>query len=167
MPPAPDPAVPRLRPYRPADAGGLARLFHRAVHEGTAPHYTEAERRAWSPEPPPPAVWARRLGGLVTLVAEAGGDPVGFMSLRPGDGYLDLAFVAPERRGTGLAARLLRAIEDEARQRGLRRLHVQASHLARPFLARNGWRFVSTGRVMRQGVSLTNHAMVRDLPDGG
>lgn len=165
MPPPPDAAGALLRPYEGADAAALARLFHRAVHEGAAPLYTEAERRAWSPGEPSAAAWARRLSGLWTLVAEAGAGagPVGFMSLRPADGCLDLAFVAPEWQRTGLAARLLAGIEDEARRRGLAQLHSEASHLARPFLERHGWQLEATQQVERRGIRLTNHRMRRDL----
>ncbi|MDJ0827010.1 MAG: GNAT family N-acetyltransferase [Rhodobacter sp.] len=127
----------RIRRYRSADAGALAEIFFRAVHEGARTKYTEEERQAWAPTRPSPEDWARRLDGLITFVAFESGSLVGFMSLRS-DGYLDLAFVLPEWMGKGVADALLRCLESEARRCGIGLLTTEASHLARSFFLRHG-----------------------------
>ena len=38
-----------IRPYRPEDRAAAALVFFRAVREGSAAFYTEAERAAWAP----------------------------------------------------------------------------------------------------------------------
>ena len=156
-----------LRRFRPADAPACGALFHRAVHVGAAEHYTPEQRAAWAPYPdPPPEVLDRlgaRLSEEITWIAEAeDGRIAGFMALRS-DGYLDMAFVAPERRGTGLAGRLYARIEAEARALGLTRLRTEASHLARPFFARRGWRLDAAQEITRRGVTIPNFRMSKAI----
>ncbi len=152
-----------IRGLRPGEADALGLLFHRAVREGAASAYDAAQRAAWSPEPPCGPDWAGRLERAVTLVAESEGVPVGFMSLEPDTGLLDLAFVLPEWQGRGVASRLLAVLENRARALGLRGLSVEASALARPFLLRHGWRDGPRQEVERGGVCLHNFAMTREL----
>ncbi|MFC3615239.1 GNAT family N-acetyltransferase [Lutimaribacter marinistellae] len=152
-----------IRGLRAGEADALGLLFHRAVREGAAPAYSPEQRAAWSPQPPAGPDWAARLEREVTLVAEADGIPVGFMSLEPETGYLDLAFVLPEWRGQGVAGRLLAVLENRARALGLGALSTQASALARPFLLRNGWQDGPLQEVVRGGVTLHNYGMSRVL----
>jgi len=157
----------RIRPFEPADASQCAALFYRAVHEGAAEKYSDAQRRAWAPAVPSAAAFAERLGDAATFVAEGPGAPderaiEGFMSLFD-YGYLDMAFVAPERRGTGLALRLYTAIEEHARGCGISRLTTHASLLAKPFFARRGWQVAEPESVGRDGVLIPRFLMVRHL----
>lgn len=153
----------RLRRYGPRDAAATAALMHRAVQEGASARYTAEERDAWSPGPPDPDAFHPRLASAWTVLAEtAEGRLVGFMALTD-DGVVDLAFVEPEWQGRGAAGRLYDAILAEARVRGLRRLTTEASHLARPFFTRRGWRLVAEQRIERRGVALTNFRMVLAL----
>jgi putative acetyltransferase len=152
----------RLRPYAAQDAGALAGIFFDAVRIGAAPKYTAAELAAWAPERPSADKWAARLAGLWTVVAEDGGRPVGFMSLAD-SGYLDLAYVAPDRRGQGVADALWLSLLAEARARGLPRLTTEASRMARPFFLRHSWQVESSQQVERHGVAIENFRMFRVL----
>ncbi|MFC2968627.1 GNAT family N-acetyltransferase [Acidimangrovimonas pyrenivorans] len=155
-----------LRRFHSADAPACAALFHRAVHEGAAEHYSPAQRAAWAPYATPPREaldrLAARLSEELTWVAEEEGALEGFMSLRI-DGYLDMAFVAPERRRTGLAGQLYDKIEAEARALGLIRLTTEASHLARPFFLKRGWQVDAAQQVERQSVLIPNFRMSKAL----
>lgn len=152
-----------IRPYRPADAIGLARLFHRAVHEGASQHYTEEQRAAWSPEPPTSEGWRARVEEAETIVAERDGAHLGFMTLDMDTGYLDFAYVAPEAMGRGVAASLYAVIEGRARVKGHVRLETEASLLAEPFFHRHGWRLVRRQMVERGGVEIPNALMEKRL----
>ena len=92
-----------IRQYVPQDAGALALIYYRGVHEGAAGAYSAAQRAARAPEVPSAEAWHARLSALTTFVADDVG-PVGFMSM-DGD-YLDFSYVLPERRGDGTAAAL-------------------------------------------------------------
>ena len=152
-----------IRSCAEGEAPALAQVFHRAVHEGAATRYTQDERMAWSPDVPAGASWEERLGGSETVVAEQAGRPVGFMSLDMSRGYLDLAFVAPEVMGRGVAALIYAVVEGRARSAGLTRLTAEASLLAEPFFRRQGWRVVKRQNVERLGVELSNTLMEKDI----
>jgi putative acetyltransferase len=110
------------------DATHLADVFFASVHEGASP-YTEAERTAWLPARPSTQVFAERLAGLHVVVAEDRGRIVGFMGMTP-DGLIDLAFILPEARGSGVFRYLCEIIEATARADGLNRLRTHASLMA-------------------------------------
>lgn len=156
-----------IRSYAEGDARPLAEIFHRAVHEGAASRYTARERAAWSPRIPDTRSWENRLAEAETLVAVTPDGPVGFMSLDLASAYLDLAFVLPEAMGKGVAAALYAVLEGRARALGLSRLETEASHLAEPFFARQGWRLVRRQEVERLGVRLSNALMEKTLTRGG
>lgn len=152
-----------VRSYAEGDAVPLGLVFHRAVTEGAALRYGAAERRAWSPEPPATRRWTERLAAAETVVAEVGGERVGFMSLDMQTGYLDLAFVLPEVMGKGVADALYAVLESRARAAGLDRIETEASLFAEPFFLRHGWRLVARQEVRRLGVLLKNARMEKRL----
>lgn len=153
-----------VRRFRPADAEAVHAVFVRAVREGAAGRYTEAERLAWAPETRMPQDWPARLAGLSTFVAEADGAVAGFMALDAA-GLLDMAFVLPEWRGRGMADALHAEVQAEARRQGHARLTTEASHLARSFFRRHGWTEVARQEVERRGVRLVNFRMFLDLTE--
>lgn len=152
-----------VRSYAEGDALALGEVFHRAVHEGAATRYSPEERAAWSPRPPASRAWEARLAEAETVVAERNGVAVGFMSLDMTRGYLDLAFVVPEAMGTGVAELLYAVLEGRARVAELARIETEASLLAEPFFARQGWRVVRRQTVERLGVQLSNAVMEKSL----
>ena len=149
--------------FRAGEGDRLGQLFHRSVREGTAGAYDAAQRAAWSPEPPQGPAWEGRLAAAITLVAWAGRDAVGFMTLDPETGYLDLAFVAPEMQGQGVAAMLYGVLERCARRRGVERLTADASELARGFFLKQGWQDGPRQQIERKGVGLHNYRMAKPL----
>jgi putative acetyltransferase len=152
-----------IRPCRVTDAPGLAELYHRAVREGAARHYDEAQRAAWSPAPPMGEDWRRRLIEAQTIVAERAERLLGFMTLDPQSGWIDFAYVAPEAMGQGVAETLYAVLEGRARAAGLARLETGASLLAERFFVRRGWHVVARQEVERYGVRLPNAIMAKDL----
>ena len=80
------------------------------------------------------------------------------MSLRD-DGYLDLAYVLPEEMGQGTADALYDAVFKAAQTAKFSVLTTEASLLARPFFAKNGWRLDAEQEILRAGVALTNFRM--------
>lgn len=152
-----------IRRLQDSDINPTRRLFHQAVNHGARTRYDAAQRSAWSPKPPDLDVWTDRLASQTTFVATLNDRVIGFMTLA-GNGLIDLAFVAPDVMGLGIAARLYEAIEAEARDRTIARLHTEASHLARPFFERQRWTLVREQAVSIRGQSLTNFVMEKYLP---
>ena len=150
-----------LRPARPGDGPAAWAVLRRAVHEGAAGAYGPAALSVWAP-PDPPAGWEGGLLAARTVIGARRGRMRGFMTLG-GDGHLDYVYVLPEEMGGDLAPRLLAAIEAAARARALPVLTTEASHLARRFLEKHGWRMLSRQDVIRAGVAVTNFRMERSL----
>jgi GNAT superfamily N-acetyltransferase len=102
----------------------------------------------------------------VALVAKADGEPIGTCLLVESEiepnhdvsPWLAGLFVVPEHRRKGAGALLVRAIEDQARERGFSRLYVYTTD-AVAFYARLGWLILD--RTNWNG--LDTALMVRDL----
>lgn len=144
-----------------ADYDALGQVMFRAIHEGESP-YTMAQRHAWMVAPNAGAGWAERLGRQFVVLGEGVAGPVGFLSLDE-KGYVDLAYILPKARGTGLFAELLREIEATARRRGLLHLTTHASLMAQPAFRRCGFGIDHHETVERNGEVLARAAMSKSL----
>ncbi len=152
----------RVRASTPGDAATLYDIFIEAIRVGAASHYTHAQRHAWAPEPQMRPGWPDQLATLETWVALVDGDIAGFMGATP-QGDIDLAFVRPRWMGRGVAQALYERILERAQARGLIRLTTRASHLARPFFARQGWQVETFENIERGGEVLERFAMSLEL----
>ena len=151
-----------VRPYHPRDIAALARLFTDTVHLVSARDYSAEQSAAWAPDPPDLEHWRTRLGGLIALVAENASGIVGFATFEP-DGHLDHLYVHYRFLRQGVATALYRRIEQEARSRGLSRIHTEASTTARPFFGRMGFKMIAPQTVEHGGVMFTNYRMEKLL----
>jgi putative acetyltransferase len=150
--------VNRIRDYEQVDARAIVRLFYETVHFVNRADYSEEQVRAWAPAVPDAGEWHDRMAVRRTLVAEEGGEVVGFCELEE-DGHLDMFYVRKDAVGRGIGRSLYEAAERVARGWALGRIFTEASITARPFFERRGFRVVSERRVCRRGVELTNFAM--------
>ena len=147
-----------VREYRESDAKNLAELYFESVRHGTKEYYNREQREAWAPSVPDTDKLRSRLASMIVLVAVDESGIVGFMTLDE-TGYIDLAFVRPDRIGTGVASEIYKRIEEASKEMGQTRLFSNASELAKPFFEKHGWAVSRTQQVERHGVNLTNHRM--------
>ena len=129
---------PAIRPYAARDRVDCHKVYYRAVHEGAAEFYTQAQRAAWAPSETPDLSQPNKLLDQWCWVAEAKNGISGFMSLTR-NGYLDMAFVMPDAKGTGVADALYAALIELANAESLEILTAHASYFARRFFAKHGW----------------------------
>lgn len=153
---------PLIRPFKDTDAKAAADLFYASVHQGARAHYSKEQRMAWASQVPPTPEWRKRLALQFTFVAVQDKTLAGFMTLAQ-DGYIDLAFVAPDYIGRGVAKRLYDVIEAKAADIGAARLYTHASIPARVFFARQGWDVVKEQVVERDNARLSNFIMEKSL----
>ncbi|SRR6056297_1184244 len=151
-----------VRDARADDLDALGEVFYRAIREGAAPRYSAAERAAWAPERPSGPDWAERLKGLELLMAEQDDTALGFMAVSP-EGYLDMAFVAPEARATGVSDAIYAVLECRARAKRLCGLTTHASLMAKSFFERNGWTAGRAEDVARGSATLRRYKMTKAL----
>lgn len=149
----------KLRAYQSGDCPVLIRLFRETVHAVCAGDYAPAQLAAWAPEDIDQPVWDRSLLLHTTLVAEEGGQIIGFGDLDPATGYLDRLYVHRNHQRQGVAAALCGALEPLAPGR----VFTYASRTARPFFERRGYRVIRARQVKRRGVSLDNYEMEKLL----
>ncbi|MBM9595357.1 GNAT family N-acetyltransferase [Roseitranquillus sediminis] len=150
-----------LRRMRPGEEGRLWEVLRSAVLKGTAEHYDDAQRKAWAPSKPEIS-WPARLSVDACFVALLDTLVVGFMAADE-HGHIDLAYVLPDMKNSGIGTRLLERIEGEMQLNGVRRLTTDASLVAQPFFERRGWTSGRTETVTRNGQSLRRVKMHKNL----
>ena len=153
----------RIRDYEVGDAPEIVRLFFETVRSVNRADYSDEQLEAWAAGIPDPEEWHARTAVRRTLVAEEGGEVVGFTELEY-DGRLDMLYVRKDAVGRGVGRRLYEAVEREARGQGLGWIFTEASTTARPFFEQRGFRVVREQTVSRRGVSMTNFFMEKELP---
>lgn len=151
-----------IREYRESDAAVLANLYYESVRQGTRKYYSREQREAWAPSVPGTEKFASRLAKMTVLVAEDETGVVGFMTVDK-TGYIDLAFVRPDRIGTGVASEIYKRIEMASKESGQTRLFSNASELAKPFFEKHGWTVCRTQQVERHGAKMTNYRMEKRM----
>jgi putative acetyltransferase len=116
------PAV-TIRDVRDSDGPAMLRILAAVFAEYEGCYLDESE----VPELAQPASSARAAGAKIWL-AEANGSAQGFVALWPAEDArsveLRKLYVARQARGTGLGRRLIECVENEARKRGARRVHL-------------------------------------------
>src|ERR687894_1152933 len=105
----------KIRDYDADDAPQIVRLFYETVCSVNRTDYSEEQVRAWAPGVPDPEGWHARMADRRTLVAEEGGEVVGFAELEE-DGHLDMLFCRQDTVGRGVGSLLYGEVEREARE---------------------------------------------------
>lgn len=142
----------------------IAALFTASVHGLAAGHYDAAQRAAWAPQPPDPAHWAARLRPATTLVADEDGVLLGFLAYEA-RGHIDMLFTSPLAPRRGVATGLYAEAERRLRALGVAELTTEASLVAEPFFARQGFAIVERQCVERGGQRFERALMRKRLAD--
>ncbi|TKB48539.1 GNAT family N-acetyltransferase [Ferrimonas sediminicola] len=155
-----------IRPYREQDARALTDIFYDTIHHTGLAHYTHAQVNAWAPLPKEYHRWQQRLALWPPIVAELDGRAVGFITLTP-SGHIEWTYTHRNYQRRGIASRLYRRLEEQARQLGITSLTVDASRFARPFFEKQGFAVVRENRTIRAGEKLQNWHMAKPLFEKG
>lgn len=146
--------------YIVSDAPSLASIFNRAVAEIASAHYAPAQVAAWLHGGMEAGETHVRCsdGRSVWVAADDTDTAIAFIDLED-DGHIGMLFCQPEWAGRGVASALYREREASARQRGMARLYVEASEIAKPFFARKGFALLHRNDFTMDGVAVHNDAM--------
>ena len=157
-----EPAV-VIRPYVEADAAATLALFLAAVTETAAADYSPEQIQAWArPDSRDLATWHAAMLQRTSCVATVDGEPVAFSDVSP-TGYIDMLFVSPCHQRRGVARRLLRYVEAQARGAQAAQLTADVSITARPFFERSGFLVEEERHPVKYGVQLTNFRMTKRI----
>ncbi len=151
-----------IRHYQSTDARALTDIFYDSIHSVALAYYSQAQVQQWAPLPKDYERWQQRLDAKPPFVAELDGKPVGFITLED-DGHIHWTYTHKDYQRRGIASALYAHLEAQARARGICRLHVEASYLARPFFAKQGFEAVRRNDTERGGEILTNWTMEKVL----
>ena len=152
-----------LRPALDSDIDALWALRTVAVRVSCATHYAPEQIAVWTATPVPPAYAAMLAagGGIVAMLDDA---ITSYAMLDVIKDEVDAVFVDPARAGLGIGKRLLAALEQLARQRGIAHLHLSASLNAVPFYAAAGFTALREEAYAHpSGISLASVAMEKAL----
>ena len=150
-----------LRPFLPADAPALARLFRESVEILAEEEYTDEQRAAWAAASDDVAAFAQKLANSLTLVAIREREIAGFASFN--NGHLDLLYVSPDHAREGVATTLVDAIEKLAVARGLKEIETDASDVAHDFFKGRGYVATQRNTVSLNGEWFANTTMKKQL----
>ena len=149
-----------VRRYIASDAAAVASIFNRAIADIASAAYTPEQIAAWlGGGMEAGETHVRCSDGRSVWVAVNDTDTaIAFIDLED-DGHIDMLFSQPEWAGRGIASALYEHLEASARQRGMARLYVEASEIAKPFFARKGFALLHRNDFTMDGVAVHNDAM--------
>jgi putative acetyltransferase len=156
-----------IRFYEPKDAAFLGAVFFDAVRTVGLRDYSQSQVEAWAPVMPEPATFEARakVGRLILVAVNELDEPIAYGDLEP-NGHIDHLYCRPEVIGAGLASALYDRLEQQARERGMTSLFVEASEAARRLFMRKGFAQVKRRDFLLRGVSIHNYLMEKKLLSG-
>lgn len=149
-----------IRPFKSADLPEVIKLFKEAVAAINIRHYTPEQVAVWTQVDQ--EKWQRSLAKNVTFVAEADNKIVGFADMSH-EGYLDRLYIHKDYQARFVALKLLRAIEQAARELGLDRITTDCSITAKIPAERMGFVVIKEQVVEKKGMKFVNYHMEKKL----
>ena len=148
-----------MRPIQPTDSPLLREIFVDAIQSQAVETYSPEQIRAWSN-----LAW---LPGLLDRTLEEGqgwisGIDDGFAIRYPAN-RLSMLYCRGRSSRQGHGSALLKAIEDDAKRMGVKRLQTEASLLSRPMLEKRGWTLIAPEPFTIAGVPFLRFQMEKSL----
>lgn len=148
----------KIRRYKNEDCGAVSELFYETVRSVNAKDYSAQQLAVWANNTE--SLKSRKEGLLNqrTLIAEIGGEIVGFGSIDR-TGYLDLLFTHKNFQNQGIATALCNELEKDYAE-----IKTFSSVTAKPFFVNRGYAVIKEREVERSGVKLKNFEMIKTQP---
>ena len=150
-----------IQTYSEKWAQEIADVFFQSVHAIDPSVYTPEQKEAWAPSPLDDEHWFKRLSIKKPFVAIIDNHIAGFIELD--EDHIGCTYTHPNFQGKGVASTLYNYLLLKAEEAGVERLYVEASLIAKPFFLHRGFSVVQKNEVQRNGVSLINFSMEKNL----
>ena len=134
------------------------KLFRDTVRTVCCSSYTPSQLEAWAPDDIDPESFSEPLLASYCICALEGNSLLGFGSIFPETGLLDMLYVSSEYQGRGVGKVLLKALEAMTDKR----IQVYVSDCAKPFFSHMGYSVVREDIAVRRGISLHRWLMEKD-----
>ena len=151
-----------VRAVQPADAETLAEVYRDAARGLGAQAYSPPQIEAWASFPDDFETFRLHILQGLALVSMAGSEFAAFGQLDPSD-HVALLYTATRFARQGHATAVYRQLEASARAQGVRRINTTATHLSRPFFARQGFQLCATAHNAYKGVAFELFTMAKSL----
>lgn len=152
-----------IRKFEPDDLDAVLYLFHEVVHSVGAKYYNQEQLDAWAPEERYDRdQWLASLMSNISYVVEEDGVIIGFGDMTE-EGYIDRLFVHKNRQGRGVALKIFRKFEEDAKALGLKELTGEASVMLKPLAEKYGFEVLEKQYKKKNGVILVNYKMRKKL----
>lgn len=152
-----------IRKFCSEDLEAVLQLFYEVVHSVGAKYYDKEQVQAWAPkEGVERDKWLQSLMTNFSYVAEESGEIIGFGDMTK-EGYIDRLFVNKNHQGRGVALRIFRKLEQDARACGLRELTCEASIMLKPLAEMQGFEVIEKQSKFHRGVEFINYKMRKEL----
>lgn len=152
----------KIQPFSADRANEIADLFYQSVHAICLSVYTAEQQEAWASTPPDYQQWSARLAVKQPWLAMLDDRVAGFIEL-DSNGHIDCLYTHPDFQSQGVASILYEHLLRVAKARGLSRLYVEASIVAKPFFERRGFIVNEENKLKRKGVTIINFTMEKHL----
>ena len=152
----------QLRKFVPSDLDAILTLFHDVVHAVGIHYYSQEQVEAWAPSHLDTQKWLESLSANITYVAIDQDKIVGFADMTK-SGYIDRLYVHKNYQGKGVSTRLLKRLEDEARNIKLSELTLNASIMAKPIAERYGFKIIREEKREKHGQTFVTFLMRKQL----
>lgn len=155
-----------IRDYQPQDSKALAKIFENAILAIDNRIYSTNQKQAWignhSDE-----FWQHRFEKTLPFMAVIGNRVVGFIEFGFDDGIgeIDCFYIEPKFQQQGVGQALFEKVLSVAKGNNVYQINVSASHIAKPFFEKQGFKTVQKNSVERSGVILENWLMVLQFLD--
>lgn len=141
-------------------------IFYNAIQQLAQEHYSQAMLDKWSESAKDIGYWQKRLTFVRPFLAFAetadATTLVGFIELEA-DGHIGCLYTHPEWARQGVASCLYQHLEEQAKQRGLTKLYVEASYLSKPLFEKVGFSVQREIKINLGMDGLTSFAMTKLL----
>lgn len=152
-----------VRKFSGEDTASLVSLFHDTVHTINGKDYPMEQLDAWAPALPDLKKWRTRFKSSKTLIAQFDGKIVGFGNLENELSTIGLLYVHKDHQGQGVATVLLKKLEKNLIENGVKVATVEVGITARPFFERRGYHLLRENRKMLNGKEFLNFIMEKEL----
>lgn len=151
-----------IRDYQPQDSKALAKIFENAILAIDHRIYSTSQKQEWignhSDE-----FWQHRFEKTLPFMAVIGDRVVGFIEFGFDDGIgeIDCFYIEPKFQQQGVGQTLFEKVLSFAKGNNVYQINVSASHIAKPFFAKQGFKVIRENSVVRSNVTLENWLMVK------
>lgn len=148
-----------VRSYKASDAKNLAEIYYHTIHNINSKDYSKEQIEAWAPKSCLELEgWQKKWKANPPMVACYHDNIIGFAEFED-NGHIDCFYVHHLWQGNGAGLALIKAIEEKAKAKNIKKIFAEVSITAKPFFDKMGFRIVKEQLVNIRGVNLKNFVM--------